>query len=57
MSLIEEVHWHPGEKYIDFEDDQHVMAVFGLAARALETEVELELEQMNAAARSLDTDN
>lgn len=57
MSLIEEVHWHPGEKYIDFEDDQHVMAVFGLAARALETEVELELEQMNVAARSLDTDN
>lgn len=54
MSLVEEVHEHPGEHYIDFEDGIHSMAVFGIGAATLRHEVEVELEQLVASA---DTDN
>lgn len=54
MTLIEQVHEHPREHYLDFEDDKHSMAVFGLAVATLRHEVEVEFEELVTSA---DTDN
>lgn len=54
MTLIEQIHEHPGERYLDFEDEKHSMAVFGIAAATLRREVEVEFEQVVSSA---DTDN
>lgn len=48
MSLVEEIHYHPHERYLDFDDGQHNIAVFGLAASALKHEVEIELEEVTS---------
>lgn len=50
MSLVEQVHEHPGEHYLDFEDETHSMAVFGIGVATLRHEVEVELEQLAVSA-------
>lgn len=45
MSLLEDLEFHPKEGYVDISDEEHTfsMAVFGLGAAALISEVQTEV--------------